>query len=772
MVSVLETNIFEGQLPSSFTCSALSVVFPKLADPDSKGEFQRSLYRAVRRRMSAFVYGERIYFLGKEEELREDLQPLLNEYNDFKIAGSVLATLKLPLDIDVIRNLLYSSFEDFLTRKGYVVRFRHGRDKVAIPSFETLKQDEHEYKLIEYTGAQRGVTVCLIDGFFYRLNIAPNGKVDLVIDPKIQVLIPFNNVSQDVLERSYLSVICLHDSDQRGGCQLLQRNSVKYVGPAEKNGLPETKCVSLAKQFCEVTDVKKQENLILPANILFVEGHPAALGIYALVRRRSLKDSQSRRLLTSAFAKHLATEGADIEVPFGRSSVRISSSPVSLPVLDGVPNEPMSQARILGEPKLVFTNSPMYVSPRDGLMAEGPYSRNNSRTSHHPETITLHVIYPKSNETQYKAYVEKLSSGCPGYPGFHSSAPPFYSDMKPLYYPLTNGNLISYKSEISLIRDKVERRNHVVFVILPDEFTAYVDLKSLCYQHGIASQFIREETITNSSKAWSLQYYLWNIAIALYAKAGGTPWRIDSSLLEHTDCYLGIQTKIHQEGRAGPNAFFVGAADIFNSLGEYISCAVHQGMSRSIDGLHVDSEFMKNLVVNAVDRYKTNVGPMPKRIIVHRLLDFDKAELAGLQQGLEQSGADCPCILVHLQEGHHFRGYLLGGDLIADRSTYYPLGKRSVVLFTTGKTQGRYEGGLGTPKPIQINVKMLNSNEDVDYGEIEKLCNSVLGFTRLRWNTTRIGVRHPLTTFAADKIGEMAKSGFTNLQYRDIRDFL
>ncbi|MHA1410542.1 MAG: Piwi domain-containing protein [Candidatus Odinarchaeia archaeon] len=768
---MLETNVFEGELPKSVVVRALSINYPSLNESDEQGEFQKKLYKLAKRRMNAFVHHDKIYFLGKDNALLEDIKILQYEYPDLKFNEFTDVKLTLPEDLIIIRNLLYSSFEEAITKKGYAVRFRKGRDKVAIPSFETLEIDGKKYKLVENTAARGGIGVYLIDSFYYRIHVSANGKINLVIDPKISVLIPFNNVPQDIIERSFLSVICFHDSDQRGGCELLQRNSVKYIGLAKNESLPNTKCVNLANQFCEVVDVKNNTNLVLPSNILYVEGHPSELGIYDLVRRRSLKDSKTRREYTKVFAKHLSTENGKIEVPFGKINIRIQNSPIVLPIKNNLPTKPISQAKILGEPKLIFTNSPIYVSQRDGLLEEGPYSRNNQQMSYHPEKIILHILYPKSKETIYKTYIEKLVSGSDYYPGFKILNPPFYADIQPLYYPLSTKNLLSYQTMISQIRGKINKRNNVIFAILSDDFTGYSDLKSLCYQHNIPSQFIKESTISKNLNSRYLQYYLWNLAIAIYAKAGGTPWRVDSTLLQHTDCYLGIQTKIQQEGRFSPNTFFVGAADIFNSMGEYISCAVHQGISKTMDGLHVDSEFMKNLVIRAVERYKAETDLKPKKIVVHRQLNFNKAELQGLQDGLDQVSANCPCIIVHLQEGHHFRGYPQDESFIVDRTTYYTLGKRSVVLFLTGKTQGRYSG-IGTPKPTQVNFKIINSEKELDYNEIEKMCRSILGFTRLRWNTTRIAIRRPLTTFAADKIGEMAKKGFINLQYRDIRDFL
>jgi len=771
-LSSLETNIFEGQMPTSITCGALFLAFPKLGESPTQGSFIRDLHSLIRKNMAAYVHENKVYFLGKEEQLREDLEPLLLQHDDFKITNSSEVTLQLPENFPIIRSLLYYSFEDFVAKRGYAVRSQRGRDKIAIPSFEKMTYGNSEYKLVEYT-ASHDTTVQLIESFFYRLNITGNGKLNLVIDPKLQVLIPATRAPKDVLERSYLSVICLQDSDQAAGCQLLYRGSVKYVGPAKNEGLPNTKCVETAREFYQVFDVKRQRTLVLPANILFVEGHPDALDIFSFVRKRSLKSSVSRRNLTLSFAKQLAGGSEHIVIPFGTSQVMINSSPVVLKIRNTEPTGPLSHAKILGEPRLVFTNSPMYVNPREGLTYEGPYSRNNRSTSHHPESITLHAIYPKSYEQLVRDFIQRLVLGCTGYGGFSISAPPFFSEIKTAYYPLTNPNSLAYKSQVSTLRDKIEKRNQVVLVILPDSLESYMELKALCYQHGMASQFIKISTLKKALVERTSQFYLWNLAIGIYSKAGGIPWKIDSSILQHSDCYIGIQTKIQQMSRSTPTSFFVGAADIFNSFGEYISCAVHQGTSQSFDGLHVDSQFMKNLVVAAVDRYKTNVGLLPQKIVVHRQLEFDKNEIEGLMEGLEESGVRCPCILVHLQEGHHFRGYLLDtNDFVVDRTTYYPLGKKSVVLFTTGKVLGRYEGGLGTPKPTQINVRMLNYDGELTYKDIEEVCKSVIGFTRLRWNSTRVGIRQPLTIFAADRIGEMAKSGFGQLQYRDIRDFL
>jgi hypothetical protein len=771
-MSAIETNIFEGQIPANIRCYTLSLRLPSINDITEQGQFIKEAHRLIRKRANGFLDGENIYCLDGPDLIKEDLKPLLDKYADFDILDQYETTLQVTTDLRIIRNLLYYWFEDFMGKRGYAVRFRRSGDRIAVPSFETLHYNGIEYKLVEYTEGNR-TPVRLVESFFYRLNILAGGKISLVIDPKLQVLIPFSSASPEVLAKTYLAVICMQDSSESGGCELLRGGAMKFVGLIDNPGLPKTNCVKTAKQFCEVEDVKRQQKIVLPANILFIEGHPANLGIYSIVKNRALKKSIDRRNLTLAFVNHLAEGKPAIEVPFGSTHIDIQCSSKVLPIGEAKTSEALGQAKFIGEPKVVVTNAPMYVNAKTALEQDGPYSRNNPRTSYHPETITLHVICPAPSEQQAKTFIRYLTQGCTGFAGFSSSKGPFYSNLNALYYPIANTSTISYKSQLSTLRTKVDGKSHIAFVILPDYSTEYFELKALCYQHGFASQFVKEGTIRRANADRWISFFLWNFAISLYAKACGTPWKIDNSLLQHTDCYIGIQTKIQQANRFSPSSFFVGTADIFNSMGEYISCALHQGISESFDSLHVDSEFMKNLIAGTVERYRSEVGVLPRRIIIHRQLEFDRRERIGIYDGLKEVGAACPCILVHLQEGHHYRGYALDSpDFVADRSTYFTLGKKSVLLFTTGKSQGKYEGGLGTPKPTQVNISLLNSKNQIDEKEIENVCKSILGFPRLRWNTTRIGIRRPLTTFAADKIGEMAKSGYAYLQYRDIRDFL
>jgi len=520
-------------------------------------------------------------------------------------------------------------------------------------------------------------------------------------------------------------------------------------------------------------------NLIVPESVLFVEANPAYLGIYRTVRRIALKNPRLRFQWTLRFVKTLCNSKGFIEVPLSEGeSLRFSSTPLVLDIIEDTVADEFTNADVLGEPRLIFSNEPIFISPKHGLRIEGPYSRNNpSQKVYHPSEITLHVIYPSYLDKHVRDFVEDLTSGCDGwddekdFPGFNKTNPPFYSKLIVSYYPQQPSNLIRYKICTMGIKSKYKTGDNVILFILPDNTSSsfYHELKRLCYQHNLASQFVRAETIRRTKGRAAI---LWNIAITLYTKASGTPWKIGTDLLDFAECSIGLQCKIQRRGKAGRGDFFIGSADIFNAFGEYISCALHQGLTKSPDGLHVDSEFMESLIKKAVERYREEIGSYPPRVVIHRKVEFNDEEIKGVEKGLKDLKISAPCFLVHLQENNLFRGYYTGDpNLFVPRTAYFLIGSRNAILFTTGLTEGRYEG-FGTPKPTQINIRVINRHEEITPSDIEKICKGVIGFTRLRWNTTRVGVRNPLTLQAADRIGELVKFGYTGLEYRDIRDIL
>ncbi|MBO3799396.1 MAG: hypothetical protein QW491_13600 [Thermoproteota archaeon] len=771
----METNVYFGTPVNELKCKVLDILPPSLTH-ENQAAFMKALFNAIHQTVHGYFDAGRIYFIGDENRLLAKLNEIKRTFVDFNIIKLSDKVLTTNTDLKIMRNIIYSAIEDFLRSKGFLVRLRKRGPKVAVPTFEMLDVGGRKINFVTNTKSRYGTDVHLIESFKYIFHLFPDGKCYFQIDPKLTVLIPAHSVQASVLQNTFLISICFADSQRGRSCEFVTKNVMKFVQYSASR--PTTSCESAktARRFYEVLELKNKVTMEVPENVLFVEGHPAQLGMYREVRSRAVKEPAQRKEWTKIFMEILSGGEEDIIIPLGNEKLKISSKPHMLDFVNISVTVPFQAAMVLGEPRLIFTDQPSAINPKEGLLADGPFSRNNSSLHYHPDKVIIHVVYPSPSEHYVKDFFEILKSGCLGqgsekdYPGFNLRSAPFYSDLMVAYYPQTTSNLLlAYKTLIATLKDKVDRKGNVLVFVMPREGGEfYPQLKALCYQHSLPSQMVREGTLRKGYRA----SILWNLALAVYTKAGGTPWKLDSEWLKYSECYIGIQTKVQRFDKVGRGGFFIGSADIFNRFGEYISCAVHQGVARSFDRLHVDAEFMKNLIMKAAERYKQNMGDYPQKIVIHRQIDFNKIETQGLLQGLQALNISPPCILVHLQENHIFRGYrTLHPELKAPRTTYFLIGRRSAILFTTGVTEGVYEG-FGTPKPTQVNIRALHANSILTEEDVHQLCKGIIGFTRLRWNTTRIGIRRPLTIFAADRIGELAKAGYTGLEYRDVRDVL
>lgn len=781
----LQVNVFLGEEIRKIECKVLEIILPTfkgLSEQEARDKhslFIKHLFNAIHSTVIGYCYVDRIYFIGDEKKLLHKLEEMRKAFPQFK-TGTLSKQVLMPqntTDLRIMINLFHQIIANFFREKGFFVRYKKRGPKIAVPQFETMTHYDKEYRLIKKVKSRFKADVFLVESFRYRFHLFNDGTNYLQLDPKITVLAPVSDMDATSLQKLYLVPMCFYNCLAKTKCEYLTKNVVKFVQYATSKASEECPASLPHRKFYEILDLGRKIMLEMPETVLFVEAHPMNLGVFKDVKKMAQKNSKERLDWTEAFAKILSGGNETINIPLDKENyITFASEPLNLNIVDESLTSPLTNAKILSEPRLVFSHEPSSVNPKEGLDQEGVYSKNNPTLSH-PSKISLHIVFPSNLDSAVRDFVGSLMDGCLGtgyekdFKGFKVNETPFFSEILPDYNPLQGTDLISYKTKIAVMKDKIGRKDNVILIVLPfnADWTYYYELKQLCYQHNLSSQFVQPRTLSSQYRA----SILWNLGVAIYAKAGGTPWKIGTDWLDFAECYIGIQCKIQPTGKIGKGYFFIGTADVFNAFGEYVSCAVHQGVVESIDGLHVDSNFMKNLVMKATKRYQEIVGNPPKKIVIHRQVDFNKAETAGVEEGLKELGIAAPCILVHLQENQIFRGYIPSNpDSIVFRTLYFLIGRKNAILFTTGLTEGIYEG-FGTPKSVQINIKVIGSKRELMTPlDVEKICKGIIGFTRLRWNTTRVGIRKPITIYAADRIGELAKSGYTGLEYRDVRDIL
>jgi hypothetical protein len=231
----------------------------------------------------------------------------------------------------------------------------------------------------------------------------------------------------------------------------------------------------------------------------------------------------------------------------------------------------------------------------------------------------------------------------------------------------------------------------------------------------------------------------WNLAVALFYKAGGLPWRFQPQH-EHT-CYVGIS--FHHLRTSARHVIYASLAQAFSSYGDGFALrgAAMPWNERDTD-LHLDHDGMFDLLNQVLAAYRERTGRDPLRVVVHKSTRFHADERDGAHGAL----ADIPLVELMALSSGDFR-VLRQGSYPPHRGSLARVGP-ATFLFTTG-----YMPELGTypgphiPVPIEItpvgNLDMRQAAQDL------------LALTKLNWNNANPCAAFPITLSFARQVGSI-----------------
>ena len=389
--------------------------------------------------------------------------------------------------------------------------------------------------------------------------------------------------------------------------------------------------------------------------------------------------------------------------------------------------------KISEEPNLLFDkfdsstiNSQVYW----GLRQFGPYDKNIS-------SIKIFIISPNSSMNKTKSLIDELQQGVSIFPG---GMPKFFHCNLELVgtKDVDTTSVQDYEAAANwLVNSKQNKEIDVVFVYIPKTGryfpqTPYYRTKGILASRGFCSQMVTEATFSNLK--WS---YL-NLAIAIFAKAGGTPWVLESAMPK-TDMILGISVSGRQAYKQGSGSFprYLGYANVFDNNGRWM---FFEGLAKSYEKGKSD-QAVKEIVSTAVAKFKTQKNSDPKDISIHYHKKFGRQEKEAAIKTLTDELGDCNIAFVSIDDSHPFRIFDKTTQDGSFRRRYYAYFKpNEVLLSTTGQTEiaGRR---MGTPK--LLNVKLSQNNDT--YFTMDEITEQVFSLTKLNWATATPLVREPVT---------------------------
>jgi hypothetical protein len=238
----------------------------------------------------------------------------------------------------------------------------------------------------------------------------------------------------------------------------------------------------------------------------------------------------------------------------------------------------------------------------------------------------------------------------------------------------------------------------------------------------------------------------WNLHIALYYKAGGTPWRMPRCDSDLSTCYVGVSFYRTTDG----GELHTAVAQIFNERGDGV--VVRGGtatISKTDRKPHLAGADARKLLLNALAEYRRTHGHQPARIVLHKTSQFTPTEFDGLQSAADEREIDYLELIWIQRHGapHLYRS----GQLPPLRGTSVQLDPRTLLLYTRGSVPYfRTYPGMYVPQPLLLRLAGDSTN-------LKSVGADVMALSKMNWNNAQLDERDPLTLRTAHRVGAILR---------------
>lgn len=289
---------------------------------------------------------------------------------------------------------------------------------------------------------------------------------------------------------------------------------------------------------------------------------------------------------------------------------------------------------------------------------------------------------------------------------------------------------------------------------LPDSESPYLQSKALLLMAGVPIQEARLSTITQAQ--YPLQFTLQNIAIALYAKMGGTPWTVDHDLTIADELIIGLGTVELSESRVEKRQRFVGITTVFRGDGNYLLGNISRECSYD-----EYPEVLRRETTAVLREIKTRNGWQPGDmvwIVFHSFKPLRKIEIADLvAECVREVGEEhVEFAFLTISEEHPFamldqaqrgmtRSNVTKGQYVPERGTIVQQGCYTRLLATNGPALLK-RANSALPRPLLIRLHKESTYRDLAY-----LTEQVLKFTSLSWRST-LPANRPVSVYYSELI--------------------
>lgn len=292
-----------------------------------------------------------------------------------------------------------------------------------------------------------------------------------------------------------------------------------------------------------------------------------------------------------------------------------------------------------------------------------------------------------------------------------------------------------------------------------EEFDLHDFVKSHAASLGIPTQLLREDRVCSFTYRCSV---MWRLAIAIYTKAGGIPWKL--AYMEPDTLFVGLGYAV-KYSKSGNPEFLTTCSQVFDFDGTGLEFVAYETRDLKVDresNPFLSRSDMHRVMARCLDLYNhRHGGRPPTKVVVHKLNEFKAEEIDGCFDAFKA----VPSIeLVQIIRDSFWRGAHLDPPKKSNqkstpgyacrRGSCMLLGGDEALLWTQGNVpqNGRnfFKEMKGTPKPLLVK-RFAGSSP------LSMTCRSILSLTKMDWNNDALYDQLPVTLSFAKRLAQTLK---------------